>query len=59
MENKQVKLLEDLARRLAAQKRGKREAIESLHSAGILTKDGKRFTRPYANLGKAVKALSK
>lgn len=59
MENKQVKLLEDLARRLAAQKRGKREAIEYLYSAGILTRDGKRFTIPYASSGRAVKAPSK
>lgn len=59
MENKQVKLLEDLARRLATQKRGKREIIAFFHSAGILTKDGKRFTKPYANPGRAVKALEK
>jgi len=59
MESKQVKLLDALLYRLESQKRGKREAIESLHSAGILTKDGKRFTKPYANLGKAVKALKK
>ncbi|MBL0913204.1 MAG: hypothetical protein IBJ09_12620 [Bacteroidia bacterium] len=59
MENEQAKLLDALLCRLESQKRGKREAIESLHSAGILTKDGKRFTRPYANLGKAVKALKK
>jgi len=59
MENEQVKLLQDLARRLASRKQGKSEAIASLHSAGILTKDGKRFTKPYANLGRAVKALKK
>lgn len=59
MENKQVKLLEDLLKKLESQTRTKSEAIASLHSAGILTKDGKRFTRPYANLGRAVKALKK
>jgi len=59
MENKQVKLLEDLARRLASRKQDKSEIVAFFHSAGILTKDGKRFTKPYANLGRAVKALKK
>jgi predicted transcriptional regulator len=49
METDQIKLLKELAERLNARKLTKKEALASLHSAGILTKKGE-FTKHYPNL---------
>jgi len=55
MSDKDFKALMELAARKLeeAKTMSKKEAIQSLNSAGILTKKGK-FTKPYAELEKLV-----
>jgi len=57
MNDKDFKALMELAARKLeeAKAMSKKEAIQSLNSAGILTKKG-RFTKPYAELEKLVAA---
>ena len=53
MEQKQISLLEALAKKLKSEKKDKAEAIESLQAARILTKSG-NFTGHYSSLKRAV-----
>lgn len=55
METNQMKLLKSLARKVGAQRRDRAKVVASLHSAGILTKQG-NFTSHYGNLKKVAKA---
>lgn len=58
MSNSQAKLLSDLAKKLKSEPKNKAKIVATLQSANILTKSGK-FSKHYANLGKAVTATSK
>lgn len=54
MEKNQVKLLNDLAKKIKAEKRNKEESLAALVAAKILTKKG-NFTQHYSTLKKVVK----
>lgn len=49
MNDKEIKQLTDLAKRLQVEKPSKEGILASFVAAGILTKEGK-FTKPYASL---------
>ncbi len=49
----QIKLLNDLARKISAAKRTKKQSMETLMNAKILNKNGK-LTSHYSHLGKLV-----
>ena len=49
MNDKEIKRLTDLAKKLKAEKPSKEKILESFVAAGILTKEG-NFTKPYASL---------
>jgi hypothetical protein len=54
MSDKDIKRLIDLAKKKLNEKRTKKEALDSLISAGILTKNG-NYTKPYRSLSRLVK----
>jgi len=56
MSNKEIKLINDLAKEQLKKGITREEALNSLVHAGILTPNG-AFTKPYKNLGKVVKPL--
>ena len=49
MEKEQISLLSALAEKLKKEKPSKDSALKSLHSAGIITKNG-NFTKSFPNL---------
>ena len=49
MNDKEIKQLIDLAKKLQAEKPSKEKVMASFVSAGILTKEG-NFTKPYTEL---------
>ena len=54
MDDKDIKRLIDLAKRLLKQKQTKKQALASLVSAGILTEKG-NYTKPYQHLARVIK----
>ena len=57
MDEKQIKLMMDLAKRLKEEKRNSTEVLGSFVSAGILTTNG-NYTKNFAGLKKAEKLLN-
>jgi hypothetical protein len=53
MQDKQIKLLRALGKRLLKEKRSPEQSLLSLQEAKILDKQG-NFTRPYRNLAKLI-----
>ncbi|MES2388729.1 MAG: hypothetical protein V4543_12075 [Bacteroidota bacterium] len=56
MNDKDIQYLMDLADKNIKAVRTKEEALQSLMHAGILDANG-NFTKPYADLGKALKSM--
>jgi hypothetical protein len=54
MSEKDIKKLTDLAKKKLNETRTKKEALDSLISAGILTKNG-NYTKPYKSLTRLVR----
>jgi hypothetical protein len=54
MSERDIKKLIDLAKKKLNETRTKKEALDSLISAGILTKNG-NYTKPYRSLSRLVK----
>lgn len=55
MSDKEIKLIDDLAKKQLKKGVTREEALNFLISIGVRTPTG-RFTKPYRNLGKAVKS---
>lgn len=58
MDNKQLKLMQQLAEKLKSKPKTREEILNSFVSAGILTKSGK-YTKAYATLQKIEDAAAK